>query len=1041
MRAGSAPFAGLRLAVAGLWFRRSTAVIVLALATVASAAAVVAPLYAQAAEESILRNTLTGASAFDRSVHIAVPSAGGGVTQQAQTPGFALRAAHRLLAHPGFGTAVVSLQRPASTDPVYLPAAGPFAGGGVAGALVERADACPQLRLVSGRCPSRPLEVIMSRRSLALIGASVGQTLRLAVLLGDGTPLTVAVVGAYDPVPVDNAVWVGRPWFTAFFPHSFPRGLGEVPPTADPAFLGPGSADPAEINAYVVDVPLNPQRITLADTALVRRQVARTTVVLTRDGLSTESRIPSVLDRAAVGRSLVRVAAPLAVTQLVLLSWWTLYLVVGSATEERSPELGLARLRGLAPRQTRTFGLAEVFLLLLVAAPLGTVLGWLLVRAAAGRVFAPGTVVTLTSTSLSVVLTVAIASLGGLLTAALAARTVLRRPVSELLRRVPPRRAGRGAGIVEAVVVVLAIAGVVQLASDRGGRPSPVALLGPGMIAVAGGLLAGRLLVRVARRRTTAALARGRVAGVGGWAAIARRPGTARIASVVAVATCLLLVGVQAWSVAERNRHERAAAETGAEVVLHVLAPGPESLLREVRAADPGGTYAMAAVAVRSSNQQAQLLAVDASRADRVVAWGAPRARPTRTLRSVLLPPLPAPLAVNGGRLTVDLDAQSVTSPSPLLLTARVGWDATPASRSERVTLGPVAVGPRTYSGALPSGCTAATRCRLAALGFSHAGIDLANADATVVVTSIEGAPLGGAGTAVGDWRPGSPTLGGPVVTVGSTPPGLLVRLRARGGPVAEVVHGDSPDPLPALVTAGVARVGTTTGLGGESSRFAGGARAAYLPSLGPDAVLVDLALAAALTENPDVGDREVWLSKLDLGAERRLRSRLAQHGITVTSRDTRAQLERTYAEDGAVLALRLLLVCGAAAVLVAVGALLVSAYVGRRQRAYEVAALRVVGIRRRTLRRLLLVENVGALLVALGSGAAAAAVAVRVLLPALPQSDVTPSFAPVRFAPAWPVAGATLGGLAVLLVAVGLTVAALQLRSGRPDRLREGVR
>jgi len=133
--------------------------------------------------------------------------------------------------------------------------------------------------------------------------------------------------------------------------------------------------------------------------------------------------------------------------------------------------------------------------------------------------------------------------------------------------------------------------------------------------------------------------------------------------------------------------------------------------------------------------------------------------------------------------------------------------------------------------------------------------------------------------------------------------------------------------------------------------------------------------------------------------------------------------------------------VCGASAVLVAVGALLVAAYVGRRQRAYEVAALRVVGVRRRTVRALLLRENVGTVLVALICGAVAALVATLVVLPALPQFDDPSAFVEVRYVPDAITVWAAVGGLGLLLVGVGLAVAVLQLRSGRFDRLREGVR
>ena len=95
---------GLRLAVQGLWFRRSTALIVLVLATVASAASVVAPLYARAAEESILRDVLRRADAFTLSVQVAVPQVGAGVGEGAAVDAAgAEKVVRRHLTHPAFG--------------------------------------------------------------------------------------------------------------------------------------------------------------------------------------------------------------------------------------------------------------------------------------------------------------------------------------------------------------------------------------------------------------------------------------------------------------------------------------------------------------------------------------------------------------------------------------------------------------------------------------------------------------------------------------------------------------------------------------------------------------------------------------------------------------------------------------------------------------------------------------------------------------------------------------------------------------------------
>ena len=126
--------------------------------------------------------------------------------------------------------------------------------------------------------------------------------------------------------------------------------------------------------------------------------------------------------------------------------------------------------------------------------------------------------------------------------------------------------------------------------SDRGGRPSPVALLAPGMVAVAGGLLAARVLVRVARRR--AARAAGPWPGRGRCRLGGRRPParhrTDRLGPGgrdLPAASSVSRPGP--WRSA--TGYERAAAETGAEVVLQVRAPSHRALLDAVRAADRDG--------------------------------------------------------------------------------------------------------------------------------------------------------------------------------------------------------------------------------------------------------------------------------------------------------------------------------------------------------------------------------------------------------------------------------------------------------------------
>jgi putative ABC transport system permease protein len=1041
---------GLRLAVRGLWYRRSTALIVLVLAVVASAAAVVAPLYSRAAEESIVRDTLQNADVFTLGVHITRPQSDrqDPVDEDRQAP-FAAIQMRNHLTHPAFGTVQTAYQ----TRGVYHPTAGPIRGSIVVGRVVERAGVCAHLPTLTGRCPSERSEGIVTRRSLALLGVKVGDTLPIDLreLTGDESgavppTLLIKIVGSFDPVSVKNSYWVGQPYFTEFFPRALPSGLGDAPPVADPVFVGPGTAAKAGITGFTVDAPVLATRVRLDDAPTLVRQVNRLNFFLSAYQLSSVTQLPSALKQADNGRNLVRIASPLAVTQLVLLSWWTLFLVVGSATEERSPELGLAKLRGLSQGQTGRFGLAEIVLLLVVAAPLGTVAGYVAVRAAGPHVFASGTQVVLTS---SVLLTVTIALSGGVVTAALAARRVFRRPVGDLLRRVPSRGSGRRGTVLEGVVITLAIAGIAQLVSDRGGRPSPVALLAPGMVAVVGGLLASRLLVGVARNGSLRAAQRGKAARLIGWCGVARRPGTARIASVLAIATCLMLIGVEAWTVAERNRVERSSAEVGAAVVLGVRATDSNALLSAVRKADPSGRYAMAAVEVADSNQQDTVLAVDSSRADHIMRWGPPDAKPSRSVRSLIAPPVAPSIILRPARLEVTATVTRLQSPSPLRMTVRLDH----AGLTVQVPMGTLVRGPHVYAADVPQSCR--TGCRFAALSVGHAVSDLRTAQASLSLTRIATGPPGDVqplDTSFRQatfWHAGTATTGGPQVTL-QAGASLGVELVAPGGFDAEIVHSDAPDPLPAYAGSqagqdtrepGSVPTVTSDGLSGTDTRYRAVRTGPFVPRAGRAALLVDLELALRQAESAPEGDRQVWLARDDPTAERRLTHALAAQDIRVLSRETSAAAERGYAGDGAVLALRLLLVCGAAAVVVSVGALLVAAYVGRRQRAYEVAALRVVGLSRRTVRAMLLRENLGTVFVSLVTGGAAALVATWVVLPSLPQFDNASDTVAVRYAPDAASGWAALGALGLILGAVALAVAALQLRAGRSDRLREGVR
>jgi hypothetical protein len=100
--------------------------------------------------------------------------------------------------------------------------------------------------------------------------------------------------------------------------------------------------------------------------------------------------LPSVLEdvdaeTAALGRTVPVVAVP-----LVLLCWFVLFLLVGALTEERAPEVALAKLRGFPLGRAARFGRSETMLLVVLAVPIGAVAGIVLVELAARSLLATG---------------------------------------------------------------------------------------------------------------------------------------------------------------------------------------------------------------------------------------------------------------------------------------------------------------------------------------------------------------------------------------------------------------------------------------------------------------------------------------------------------------------------------------------------------------------------------------------------------------------------------------------------------------------------
>ncbi|MFC7483229.1 hypothetical protein ACFQX7_28985 [Luedemannella flava] len=130
------------------------------------------------------------------------------------------------------------------------------------------------------------------------------------------------------------------------------------------------------------------------------------------------------------------------------------------------------------------------------------------------------------------------------------------------------------------------------------------------LVALAVGLIAARLLPRIATVVARPALRAGRL-GIGLTAMnLARRPTLTPVFAVLTLVVAVLFGTVLNWDVATRAQADQAAFTTGADRVLTVQADNVSALLTAVRAVDPDGRYAMAAV----ESTEVGVLAVDAPR-------------------------------------------------------------------------------------------------------------------------------------------------------------------------------------------------------------------------------------------------------------------------------------------------------------------------------------------------------------------------------------------------------------------------------------------
>ena len=209
------------------------------------------------------------------------------------------------------------------------------------------------------------------------------------------------------------------------------------------------------------------------------------------------------------------------------------------------------------------------------------------------------------------------------------------------------------------------------------------------------------------------------------------------------------------------------------------------------------------------------------------------------------------------------------------------------------------------------------------------------------------------------------------------------------------------------------------------------------LPLVGSNGGLSDL--TAALREYGDQAS-SVTLSELLVadGTPDSVLDAVRDEGVTLTDRRTQAEELDLLRSDAFSLGWRVFLLVGVLTLVLAFLGVLALAVVQLRWRSYEVAALRVVGVRRRDLRRAIVTEYVALLGLAVVGGALAAMASLLLVLPSLDIGTIGDFDPAVDFGLRWLVMAGVVGVVMVVVLAIALWISRRTVKQGTPATLRQ---
>jgi len=340
--------------------------------------------------------------------------------------------------------------------------------------------------------------------------------------------------------------------------------------------------------------------------------------------------------------------------------------------------------------------------------------------------------------------------------------------------------------------------------------------------------------------------------------------------------------------------------------------------------------------------------------------------------------------------------------------------------------------------------------CSLQQLFFAGSSPSVTDAAGRITIASIVAD-----GDHPGDWRLDDATAwraarpfgesGSSPVNVEAVAGGLelslngdpaVVRLTTTDLPAAPPVVATETTVLDAVETEGPEAVDGASVLGARTPMELAG-RAKALPLVGSNGGLSDL--TAALREYGDQATG-VPVSELLVAADTPASVLQAVRELGVPLDDVRTEGEELdlLRSDAFSLGWRVFLLVGVLTLVLAFLGVLALAVVQLRWRSYEVAALRVVGVRRRDLRRAIVAEYVALLGMAVVGGALAAIASLLLVLPSLDIGAIGDFDPAVDFSLRWLVVAVVVAVVMFFVLAIALWISRRTVKQGTPSTLRQ---